>query len=823
MGATDSKLQFKNHVFRLFECSNISASDTYWTKFWTEPNSAYDVFTLFTALDIRKTRDSHLENLETLLTVVSNRMFQLYDHRSFPHPEFAPAKEMLNCLRILSRVLPYIYEQRSDPQIREWEHKFFWSVSDNSEAGTVAPLGQRLADTAFDLLFYSRFTVPHNSGSRAKVVHYIWETGVGCTTPLSINHEHISNRVEVLRFLLALSSDVMYYPSGLVAAKGSKAITHMVTKTNKHHAMAILCSLLNITLKYSSGWKVPYEHVLISDRNRQLVIYSVQFLLVLLTYTVPSEPNIEEEAQSVTQGGETPKNIYRQLLSRIHKSQDLQFIADSLTKLLTQPILASNSYLPGSRREIQWINELTILFWEFILCNKKFKSYLVSSTRVHDFTILILYYIYEQRLDPSKREHVRLCAYILQNLSSDVLFATSLSKRFESYSNLPLTMKLSSFNGTYGDYYILQLFKTVTASGENLSFLIRTLLVCIYNISPYIINLSYQTASSMVQLFANLSTASFINSSDYNQSLLRLVLKSLIMMVTCNYRSNKNLMYIMVKNKDSFETLEKVIHESLKSSKSFGQDDGGNNKNSTDQSQFVIEDQDHDASDNENNDYGISDTTNIVNVSDIASPSQQQQKSHIVKSKGKQKLLQEKQPEDSLLMTNNRFGEEWALLDPLLTIIKYVSEKTQYNTPIDLEGKLKSHAIIDNIANLSQVPSISSLTPHEPLPNEFRPENFKWSASSLGWYESVLWGFIYTQETHIEVNAPFTDATTINDPVASSVGLWNSTNIKLFKLQEIAVRGPSLLRPKGAVDAVADSVFQKFSQLATSSRDNRDG
>lgn len=32
MGATDSKLQFKNHLFRLLEEPNIPADDAYWVK-----------------------------------------------------------------------------------------------------------------------------------------------------------------------------------------------------------------------------------------------------------------------------------------------------------------------------------------------------------------------------------------------------------------------------------------------------------------------------------------------------------------------------------------------------------------------------------------------------------------------------------------------------------------------------------------------------------------------------------------------------------------------------------------------------------------------
>lgn len=32
MGAADSKLQFKNHIFRLLEVSDIPADDAYWAQ-----------------------------------------------------------------------------------------------------------------------------------------------------------------------------------------------------------------------------------------------------------------------------------------------------------------------------------------------------------------------------------------------------------------------------------------------------------------------------------------------------------------------------------------------------------------------------------------------------------------------------------------------------------------------------------------------------------------------------------------------------------------------------------------------------------------------
>lgn len=83
------------------------------------------MFSLFSPADIRRTRDGSPENLETLILAVTSRLFILRHHPSFPDPEIAPEQDALNCIRILTRILPYIYE--SD-RLVEWEEKFFWGV-----------------------------------------------------------------------------------------------------------------------------------------------------------------------------------------------------------------------------------------------------------------------------------------------------------------------------------------------------------------------------------------------------------------------------------------------------------------------------------------------------------------------------------------------------------------------------------------------------------------------------------------------------------------------------------------------------------------------
>ncbi|CAO3687892.1 unnamed protein product [Rhizopus stolonifer] len=68
MGTTDSKLAFRKGVFRLFEERNIPKNmDEYWTLFWTLPETLDDVYTLISTSDLRRTRDTAIENLETLI------------------------------------------------------------------------------------------------------------------------------------------------------------------------------------------------------------------------------------------------------------------------------------------------------------------------------------------------------------------------------------------------------------------------------------------------------------------------------------------------------------------------------------------------------------------------------------------------------------------------------------------------------------------------------------------------------------------------------------------------------------------------------------
>lgn len=208
-------------------------------QFWELPESAEDVFSLFSAADVRRTRDC-LENLKTLLQVVSNRLIYLRNHPSFPDPELAPEHHALNCVRILTRILPFVYEVE---ELEEWETRIFWEklkkktreaelrtevLFDRSteDAGPdnrsrdedfyeAKPLGEELIDTLIDLLFFIGFTIPRVPNARSKVSYTIWQSGVGCNSSVGSNRDLESNRTEIMRLLLTLASKSMYMPSSM--------------------------------------------------------------------------------------------------------------------------------------------------------------------------------------------------------------------------------------------------------------------------------------------------------------------------------------------------------------------------------------------------------------------------------------------------------------------------------------------------------------------------------------------------------------------------------------------------------------------------------
>lgn len=104
----------------------------------TDVNKIYtilDVFALVTSQEIRKLRQEQPENLATLCYKATERLVKAVDSSCRTAPE---QNSVLNCARLLTRVIPYIFEDS------EWKD-FFWSaLPSTNHKDESTPLAQSL-------------------------------------------------------------------------------------------------------------------------------------------------------------------------------------------------------------------------------------------------------------------------------------------------------------------------------------------------------------------------------------------------------------------------------------------------------------------------------------------------------------------------------------------------------------------------------------------------------------------------------------------------------------------------------------------------------
>jgi len=133
-----------------------------------------------------------------------------------------------------------------------------------------------------------------------------------------------------------------------------------------------------------------------------------------------------------------------------------------------------------------------------------------------------------------------------------------------------------------------------------------------------------------------------------------------------------------------------------------------------------------------------------------------------------------------------RWIETWLPELPLHTILTVIDQLTPL---IPREDDANSNTILRAIQDAHL---------HGIDPSPIRIHSFEWSPLSLGWYESLLWSFVYVSEMQVS---------------KGTVGVWNGTSIRLFRVQETAPEGPSLTSPRGAVDAVGSNIVSRIGNI----------
>ncbi|KAF9452228.1 hypothetical protein P691DRAFT_795201 [Macrolepiota fuliginosa MF-IS2] len=622
----EAKLAFPTQpggILKLATVRNIAASDSYWEQYFILFDSASDVFSLIAPHHLRRALLEAPENVATLIQVVVSRLLNLVSDHTFPSSstssvtalassfikagggsvERNTTKEVLNCLRVLQRVLPVIFDVEGESNAYELEllwkkeevdddegegqtaderdaAQFVIEDEDDSDHETQSPpltpelkqtkqkkqlpsLGERLFNCVFDLLFCCGFTLPTKLRvDHHKINYVIWEKGVGSTVDPGPSHAYDNNRIEVLRLLLVLLSRQIYVPAGSLFTKPSFYSLHLVQKTPRRDVLTFLCSLLNVAMNSATNQesgiggmagKLPYNHLVFKgdDPRISLVGICLQILCVLLDFQSGSARDVvtgSGDTQSNTPTAKT--NSFRYFLMKLHRTKDFDFLIDGIIGIFEQQMAVINNVLPGSRKAIPHINETIIFCWKVIELNKKFRLYILDSDKSMILLAYLLSYALEIKDKPQQHGLCRALSYIIQTLSAEKAFGMKLSGPVKGQ----VPTKYNN-GGTMADFLIQSVYSMVATTSGNLNSLYPALVITLSNAAPYFKNLSVTASTRLVQMFTSFSNPLFLLSDEGHPRLLFFMLEAFNSVVSHGLTDNPNLIYAILSSHKTFEGL----------------------------------------------------------------------------------------------------------------------------------------------------------------------------------------------------------------------------------------------------------------------------
>uniref|UniRef100_A0AAZ3S641 Uncharacterized protein n=1 Tax=Oncorhynchus tshawytscha TaxID=74940 RepID=A0AAZ3S641_ONCTS len=581
MGNVDSKLNFRKAVIQLTtKTQPVEATDhAFWDQFWADTaTTVQDVFALVPAAEIRAVREESPSNLATLCYKAVEKLVQGADSGC---PSEKERQIVLNCIRLLTRILPYIFEDA------DWRG-FFWSTvpgagragqdeGDDDDDG-ARPLAESLLLAVSDLLFCPDFTVQSHKRTGSDTAEdiqsidsceYIWEAGVGFAQSPPLNYTHDLNRTELLKLLLTCFSEAMYLPPS-----ADNILNPWVTffcATDNRHALPLFTSLLNVVCAYDAvGYGIPYNHLMFSDYREVLVEHAVQVLIVTLEHEAgpaAAQHSLDHSASAMEDMEPVgPDNLFVNYLSRIHREEDFSFILKGLARLMTNPLI--QTYLPNSAKKIRFHQELLVLFWKLCDFNKKFLFFVLKSSDVLDVLVPILFYLNDARADQSRVGLLHIGVFILLLLSGERNFGVRLNKPY----SVRVPMDIPVFTGTHADLLII-FHKIITSGHQRLQPLFDCLLTIVVNVSPYLKSLSMVAANKLLHLLEAFSTNWFLFSASQNHHLVFFLLEVFNNLIQYQFDGNCNLVYAIIRKRNIFHQLANLssdpatIHKALQMKK----------------------------------------------------------------------------------------------------------------------------------------------------------------------------------------------------------------------------------------------------------------
>jgi len=553
MGGSNSKADLADILVALAQNDVSPDAHDFWDELWKLDTTAEDVFELISADDVRHLRRERPENVVTLFTQAVAQLCQIV-HTPVPM-YFGQA---LNCLRVLTRLLPFLLEDAGS----EFCEQLCWGVDapspeqegDAADAEAAEPLARLVVHATMHLLFLPGFTVDaaafEDEPEDALVPERaLWAPGLGGldarpAASLALDR----NRAEVLRLLLACSCEPLYARAEGFDPWASRWL-NAATARDAPNAKLLLYALLNVVCAYDpTGLGLPYGGHLASEAPGTVVALAAQALVVLLDYGGAGE--------APAAGTEDPPrcNVFRELLAGIEGGEAFDFLFAGLARLLNNVHEALNTTLPGSLTQIECYQEVLVLLWKLLELNDAFAKHVLVECDVCRLVVPVCFLAHQGRKDPSRVGLVHICTFVLLKLSGERAFSVALNKPYEE--KLPTDLPL--FEGTHADLVIVVLHRMVVSGGDRLAPLYNCFLTVLCNLSPYAKSLSLVAAVKLVSLFELFTSPRVLYAAEANHSHVALLLEIFNNVIQYQYGGNAHLVYAIVRRKAVFDALDQL-------------------------------------------------------------------------------------------------------------------------------------------------------------------------------------------------------------------------------------------------------------------------
>lgn len=130
MGSAEVRNKLRAHIAKLADKdTDLTENSQYWKLFWILPSSIDEISSVLTPSDIRYFRDNHIDAFTKLVLNITKRLIYLSKIKNEKLKNF-PVNHLLNCIRILTLIFPFIYEKRELDYI---EKEIFWNTLYNND------------------------------------------------------------------------------------------------------------------------------------------------------------------------------------------------------------------------------------------------------------------------------------------------------------------------------------------------------------------------------------------------------------------------------------------------------------------------------------------------------------------------------------------------------------------------------------------------------------------------------------------------------------------------------------------------------------------